>query len=370
MHEVTPSEAPHGLRRKADVCGERVESTRVSPNDTPSHERPALDDGGLPIRPRRDEDVLRHPAERPGGGLNSHHNRRRRSRAAELPELRDERVLPQGGQRALLQLLRRRQVAVPGSDLVRAGGRWHPRVRFDDALPHERGAVARGDPQVGEADSDPGALECWRAPAARLDELNRGLLCGLAEAALPRGVRAAVSRDTDLELKYLPGEGRKAGTAQSGRAIREAPALLTSEVILSQAAEGAAQADGSAEGAETTGPSPNGNDPHERPALGTIRDDDIVRHSSESRRVRPNSVRNYQGHGVLQAHDLRCARLAFGERDHQDRAVHSQMPSGMPYGDVWEDRNDATAFPWEIRVLALPGREIGRTPKGETRDVQ
>lgn len=55
------------------------------------------------------------------------------------------------------------------------------------------------------------------------------------------------------------------------RAIGEAPAAASGEVIPSEAAEGAAQADGSAERVETTGPSPNSNDPHERPGTsGTV----------------------------------------------------------------------------------------------------
>ena len=54
------------------------------------------------------------------------------------------------------------------------------------------------------------------------------------------------------------------------RAIGEAPAAR-GEVIPSEAAEGTAQADGSAERVETTGPSPNSNDPHERPGTpGTV----------------------------------------------------------------------------------------------------
>lgn len=50
-----------------------------------------------------------------------------------------------------------------------------------------------------------------------------------------------------------------------GEARAEALALL-GQVIPYQAATGSAQAEGVAEGLTTTGPSPNGNDPHERPA--------------------------------------------------------------------------------------------------------
>jgi len=49
---------------------------------------------------------------------------------------------------------------------------------------------------------------------------------------------------------------------------------------------------GSMEGVETRGPSSNGNAPHERPTPRIGEGEDIVRHSGETRRAGPNSLRN------------------------------------------------------------------------------
>ena len=278
----------------------------------------------------RVREIVRHQGESLGGRPNSDHNSRRRSGPAVLPLVRNLDLLPEGRERVVLQLLRRRQEPVPGSDLVRTRGRWHPRVRLDDPLPHQRRPQPPVHPQVGEAGAHPGS------------------------SALPREVRAPVSRDTDeLAVQYQPGEGRKAGTDMN-RAIREAPAAR-GEVILSQAESGPDRCVGVlSEGAEARSVTPKNNPIHERPALGEIRDDKMVRHSGESRRVRLNSAHNSQGDGVLQADHFGCSREPFGVRDNQGGAVHSRR-----------------RYPGRFsRVLARFGREAEGTPKSETRDVQ
>lgn len=119
-----------------------------------------------------------------------------------------------------------------------------------------------------------------RRPLWRLEVSSKQAMLDLLTAVRPYLITK--DAEADLCLDYLrravlhkhyhaTNRDRRAATLATalrngcGEARVEAQALLE-QVIPYQATEGSAQAEGSVEGLTTRGPSPNGNDPHERPA--------------------------------------------------------------------------------------------------------
>jgi len=148
--------------------------------------------------------------------------------------------------------------------------------------------------------------------------------------------RVVVNSLRKLMLDQVPWCGRQGHTRQwrphgvscgckSGEYGETPTDVKISEAIPCQATEDI----GSVEGVETRGPSSNGNDPHERPTSNNVLDEDIVRHSVETRRASLNSLHNRCANTVRAAH----GNVIATETMNKTMFLLQQLENALFFGD-------------------------------------